>query len=50
MCAKAHTNIESLKEALLREWTKLPEETLRAAVEAVPGRLRAIIKKKAGYI
>ena len=49
-CAKAHTNIESLKKSLLREWTKIPEETLRAAVEAVPGRLRTIIKKKGGYI
>ena len=38
-CAKAQTNIESLKKSLLREWTKIPEETLRAAVEAVPGRL-----------
>ena len=24
-CAKVHTNIESLKKSLLREWTKIPE-------------------------
>ena len=35
-CAKTHTNIESLKGSLRREWAKIPLETLRAAVEAFP--------------
>ena len=49
-CAKTHTNIESLKASLRREWDKIPQETLRAAVEAFPRRLNAVIQKKGGYI
>ncbi|KAI6655320.1 hypothetical protein LOD99_2155 [Oopsacas minuta] len=33
-CAKAHTNVESLKVSLRREWAKMPQETLSTAVEA----------------
>ena len=36
-CAKAHTNIKSLKKALLREWTKIPEETLREQLRQCQG-------------
>ena len=49
-CAKAHTNVESLKASLRREWAKIPQETLRAAVEAFPRRLKTVIQKKGGYI
>ena len=49
-CAKSHANIDSLKMSLLREWDKIPDETLRAAVRAVPNRLQDVIRKKGGYI
>ncbi|KAI6653991.1 hypothetical protein LOD99_3167 [Oopsacas minuta] len=49
-CAKAHTNVESLKVSLRRELAKIPQETLRAAVEAFPRRLKAVIEKRGGYI
>ncbi|KAI6653924.1 hypothetical protein LOD99_3100 [Oopsacas minuta] len=47
-CAKAHTNVESLKVLLRREWAIIPQETLRAAVEAFPRRLKAVIEKRGG--
>ncbi|KAI6650037.1 hypothetical protein LOD99_6252 [Oopsacas minuta] len=49
-CAMAHNNVESLKVSLRREWAKIPQETLRAAVEAFPRRLKAVIEKRGGYI
>ncbi|KAI6647058.1 hypothetical protein LOD99_8895 [Oopsacas minuta] len=49
-CAKAHTNVESLKVSLRREWVKIPQETLRAAVEAFSRTLKAVIEKRRGYI
>ena len=49
-CSTSHKSIESLKTSLSREWAKIPQEKLRAAVESVPKRLRAVIKKKGGYI
>ena len=49
-CAKSHTSIQSLKTTLIEEWAKIPQETLRAAVEAFPRRLRGIIQKRGGYI
>ncbi|KAI6657855.1 hypothetical protein LOD99_597 [Oopsacas minuta] len=35
-CSKSHTNVESLKRALCREWERIPQETLCAAVNAFP--------------
>ena len=49
-CAKTQTNIESLKASLKREWDEIPQETLRAAVEAFPRKLNAVTQKKGGYI
>ncbi|KAI6650052.1 hypothetical protein LOD99_10524 [Oopsacas minuta] len=49
-CTTSHKSIKSLKTSLPREWAKIPQEKLRAAVESVPKRLRAVIKKKGGYI
>ena len=49
-CSKSHKSIESLKASLVKEWNNIPQETLRIAVEAVPKRLNAIVKKKGGYI
>ena len=49
-CCKSHTNLESLKQSLSREWYQIPQETLRMAIEAIPTRLRAVIKEKGGYI
>ncbi|KAI6648777.1 MhmaT1 transposase [Oopsacas minuta] len=49
-CLKSHTNIDSLKKSLCREWERIPQEILRAAVEAFPKRLKAVIERKGGYI
>ena len=49
-CARPHTNVESLKKSLSSEWIKIPDENLRAAVEAVSGRLQDVISKKGSYI
>ena len=49
-CARSHSNIKSLKESLEKECARIPQETLRAAVEAFPSRLKAVIQKKGGYI
>ena len=50
VCCKSHTNFESLKQSLSREWYQIPQETLRMTIEAVLTRLRAVIKEKGGYI
>ena len=49
-CSKSHKSIESLKKSLVVEWEKVPQEVLRTAVEALPGRIIAAIKNKGGYI
>ena len=49
-CANSHTSIDTLMTSLNREWGKIPQETLGAAVEAFPRRLKAVIQKKGGYI
>ncbi|KAI6648130.1 hypothetical protein LOD99_11945 [Oopsacas minuta] len=49
-CSKSHTNVESLKTAVCREWDRIPQETLRSAVDAFPKRLHAVIKAKGGDI
>ena len=50
VCANSHTSIDTLMTSLNREWGKIPQKTLRAAVEAFPRRLKAVIQKKGGYI
>ena len=49
-CSNSHRNLEGLWKTLCREWDLIPQEILRTAVEAVPRRLREVIKKRGGYI
>ena len=49
-CSKSRKSIESLKKSLVVEWEKVPQEVLRAAVEALQGRITAVIKNNDGYI
>uniref|UniRef100_A0A914DHV7 DDE-1 domain-containing protein n=1 Tax=Acrobeloides nanus TaxID=290746 RepID=A0A914DHV7_9BILA len=49
VCATPHKNLESLKAAMVKAWDEIPLETLRAAVDDVPKRLKACIKAKGGY-
>ena len=46
----SHTSIESLKRKLLIEWDKIPQETIRASIEALPFRIQSVIRNKGGYI
>ena len=39
VCTKSHKSIDSLKRKLKEEWEKIPQEVLRAIVEALPGRI-----------
>ncbi|KAI6656176.1 hypothetical protein LOD99_1509 [Oopsacas minuta] len=50
VCAKSHKSIDSLKRKLREEWEKIPQDVLRAAVEALPGRISSVIHDKGGYI
>ncbi|CAJ0939812.1 unnamed protein product, partial [Mesorhabditis belari] len=43
-----HANLDDLKATLIKEWAKIPVETLRAAVDDMPKRLRACMKEKGG--
>ena len=49
-CANCHNNLVALKTSLIREWEKIPQEVLRAALEAFPRRLKRVVEKKGGYI
>lgn len=48
-CAKPHKNLESLKQALLREWDKISLQEVRAICENFSKRLRLCIKAKGGH-
>lgn len=48
-CATPHKSLESLKQALLREWDKITLREVRAISENFPKRLRACIKAKGGH-
>ena len=50
VCAKSHKSINSFKRKLKEEWEKIPQEVLRAAVEALPSRVSSVIQNKGGYI
>ena len=49
-CFDSHRNINALKQKLCREWAKIPQETLCAAIEALPDRIKRVIQNKGGYI
>ena len=50
VCRKPHSTVEALKRSLQREWTKLPMDVVRAAVEATPKRLKEVVKRRGGFI
>ncbi|EYB87313.1 hypothetical protein Y032_0265g654 [Ancylostoma ceylanicum] len=47
-CAKSHTCLKSLREALQKAWDELDDDYLRSTVDAFPRRLQACIKAKGG--
>ncbi|KAI6648091.1 hypothetical protein LOD99_11900 [Oopsacas minuta] len=49
-CVNSHTSIKSLKRKLCQEWNKIPQKTLRAAIEALPDRITRVIQNEGGYI
>ena len=49
-CAKKHKNIKTLKNFLVREWEKLPQNLLHAICNDVPRRLKDVISNNGGHI
>ena len=49
-CAMPHSTLESLKKTLVREWEKIPQKTIRAAVESFRGRIERVIALEGGHI
>ncbi|KIH63782.1 hypothetical protein ANCDUO_05917 [Ancylostoma duodenale] len=49
-CAKQHGSVDALKISFKKALEEIPQETLRAAVESYPKRLKAVIKAKGGHI
>lgn len=47
-CARPHSNVASLKRALLKAWDDIDVNYLRATVDSFPKRLRACIREKGG--
>uniref|UniRef100_A0A183CKH9 DDE_3 domain-containing protein n=1 Tax=Globodera pallida TaxID=36090 RepID=A0A183CKH9_GLOPA len=48
-CATPHKNLESLRQALLREWEKISVREVRTICDNFPKRLRLCIKEKGGH-
>jgi inhibitor of nuclear factor kappa-B kinase subunit alpha len=46
--AKRHFSLESLKNTLLKEWNNLSMNFVRAAIDAWPSRLEAVVKQQGG--
>ena len=44
-----HSTFEALKRTLKRQWAKLPMDVVRAAIEAVPKRLTAVVLNGGGF-
>ncbi|KIH44434.1 hypothetical protein ANCDUO_25540, partial [Ancylostoma duodenale] len=49
-CAKRHGGVDALESSLKKVWEKIPQETLWAAVESYPKRLKAVIRVEGGHI
>ena len=49
-CATPHSNLDSLKAALIREWDEIDDALLRPVIDAFPKRLRAVVRAKGGPI
>ena len=50
VCSTPHQTLESLKAKLMKEWDTIRQETLRAACDLFPDRLKAVVKNKGSYI
>ena len=50
VCSTPHQTLESLKAKLTKEWDTIPQETLHAACDSFPDRLKAVVKNKGSYI
>ena len=48
-CSKVHRSVQDLKVSLERAWSDIPQDTMRAAVEDVRRRLKAVIARKGGH-
>ena len=46
----AHPSVDALKTSLLREWAKIPQETLRASVGNFRQTIKLLIEKKGHHI
>jgi len=49
VCRKRHSNISSLKEALIEAVDNFPLEIVRAAIDDYPRRLKECVKAKGGH-
>ena len=47
-CASSHLNVEALKRSLEKEWEKISQSAICAAIKSFRGRLKKIIKAKGG--
>lgn len=50
VCATRHSSVNSLKNALLREWGRIPQSMLRDSIDAFGKRLRLVVQARGGYI
>ena len=48
--SKSYRTVEALTDALKKAWAQIPQETLRAAVNSFPNRLKSVIKQNGGII
>ena len=48
-CAKPHTNVESLKRALVKAWDEISVEILKKIVDDFPKRLKACVEADGGH-
>jgi inhibitor of nuclear factor kappa-B kinase subunit alpha len=49
-CAHQHSNIESLKESVSKEWSKMPASYIRTVCSKFRPRIEAVIEAGGGYI
>ncbi|KIH65166.1 hypothetical protein ANCDUO_04512 [Ancylostoma duodenale] len=49
-CQKKHTSVQALRKCLEKARNEIPQDYVRAAVEAYPKRLKAVIRAKGGHI
>ncbi|KIH68032.1 hypothetical protein ANCDUO_01634 [Ancylostoma duodenale] len=49
-CQKKTQLVQALRKSLEKAWNEIPQDPVRAAVEAYPKRLKAVIRVKGGLI